>query len=76
MDNLLGINVDVKIYKTDELLDQIRANNANAVRDGHFVYHNADAGGTNEHPGTGFFKATISGGLSGKPEADEASRRC
>src|SRR5262249_43592411 len=27
---------------------------ANAVSDGHFIYHDADAGGTNAHPGTGF----------------------
>src|SRR4029077_1259873 len=38
----------------------------NAVRDGHFLYKSTDAGGDSQHPTTGFFQGTLSGGLGGK----------
>ncbi len=39
---------------------------ANTVGDGHFIYDSNNAGGSNEHPGTGFFFGSLSGGLGAK----------
>ncbi|MFN2611440.1 MAG: hypothetical protein ABR507_11310 [Actinomycetota bacterium] len=39
---------------------------SNAIRDGKFLFDNAMAGGSVDHPGTGFFSGSLSGGLGVK----------